>query len=173
MTSAIRLFRKDDAEALAALTIAAIRHIAVRAYSPDQIAAWAARHPGPPRFIASAAKGDVIVIAVDAVDVPRAYALLESDGHIDMLYCHPDYSGNGLAGRLLVEAEERALAGGILRLYTEASELARPVFERAGFTVLNRRCFTIGPAEGPVAIHNYAMEKLLNRTPHAVRTCFT
>lgn len=96
-----------------------------------------------------------------AVDLPRAYALLEPDGHIDMLYCHPDYSGNGLAGRLLVEAEDRARAAGILRLYTEASELARPVFERAGFTILNRHDFIIGPESTPVAIHNYAMEKHL------------
>ena len=161
MTGAIRPFREDDAGALAALTIAAIRHIGQRAYTPEQITVWAARHPGRQRFVASAAKGDTILIAVDAADKPLAYALLEADGHLDMLYCHPDHEGRGLAGRLLTDAEERARAAGIGRLYTEASELARPVFARAGYALLHRRDFNIGPADAPVAIHNYAMEKRL------------
>ncbi len=161
MTGAIRLFCEDDAGALAALTLAAIRVTGMRSYAPEQIAAWAARHPGAQRFIASAAKGDMILIAVDAADHPLAYALLEANGHLDMLYCHPDHTGRGLAARLLAEAESRARASGIACLFTEASELARPVFERAGYAVLQRRDFTIGPAEAPVSIHNYAMEKRL------------
>ena len=161
MISAIRLFCKDDAEALAALTLAAIRAIGPRAYAPDQVAAWAARHPGPQRFVASAAKGDTILVAVDEADKPLAYALLEADGHLDMLYCHPDHAARGLAGQLLAEAEKRARAAGLAYLYTEASELARPVFERAGYALLHRRDFAIGSVDAPVAIHNYAMEKRL------------
>lgn len=141
--------------------MAAIRVTGLRAYTPKQIAAWAARHPGPQRFVASAAKGDMILIAVDAADHPMAYALLEPDGHLDMLYCHPDHIGCGLAGRLLAEADRRAMAAGIACLFTEASELARPVFERAGYALLRRRDFTIPSPDGDIAIHNYAMEKRL------------
>ncbi|WP_296716731.1 GNAT family N-acetyltransferase [Erythrobacter sp.] len=162
MASIIRPFREDDAEPLAALTGAAIRSIGGRAYAPGQVAAWAARHPGPQRFIASAAKGDIILVTVNAADLPTAYALLEPDGHVDMLYCHPDYAGTGLAGRLLDSAEDRARAAGIARLFTEASELARPVFARAGFRLVQRRDFTIPHAGEDVAIHNYAMEKVLD-----------
>ena len=161
MISAIRLFCKDDAGALAALTLAAIRAIGPRAYAPDQVAAWAARHPGPQRFVASAAKGDTILVAVDEAGQPLAYALLEQDGHLDMLYCHPDHAARGLAGQLLAEVEKRAKAAGVACVFTEASELARPVFERAGYVLLHRRDFTIGSADAPVAIHNYAMEKRL------------
>ncbi|MBB3032974.1 hypothetical protein [Alteriqipengyuania lutimaris] len=55
---------------------------------------------------------------------------------------------------------------GATRLYTEASELARPAFERAGYHgaferagyhVSHRRDFEV---DG-VAIHNFAMEKVL------------
>ncbi len=156
---AVRRFRDDDAEALAALTLAAIRVTGLRAYAPEQVAAWSARHPGPQRFIASAAKGDTILVATDAADRPVAYVLTEPDGHCDMLYCHPDHAGRGLGGHLLAAAEVEARAVGLSRLFTEASELARPVFERAGFAVLHRRDFTIG--EG-VSIHNYAMAKVLD-----------
>jgi putative acetyltransferase len=161
MDDTLRPFRTSDAEALAALTLAAIRVTGLRGYAPEQVAAWAARHPGPERFISSAAKGDNILVAVDADDTPIAYLLTEPDGHCDMLYCHPDHSGRGLAAALLAETESWARAAQIARLFTEASELARPVFERAGFAVLHRRDFTIGPPEAPVAIHNYAMEKRL------------
>jgi putative acetyltransferase len=52
---------------------------------------------------------------------------------------------------------EHARAAGISRLFVEASENARPVFERAGFIVMRRRDFDVGG----VAIHNYAMERTL------------
>lgn len=161
MDNSLRPFRTSDAEALAALTLASIRVTGQRAYTPDQVAAWAARHPGPERFIASAAKGDTILVAVDAGDRPIAYVLTEPDGHVDMLYCHPDHTGNGVAGVLLAAAETVTRKSGVACLFTEASELARPVFERAGFAVLHRRDFTIVYAGADVAIHNYAMEKRL------------
>jgi putative acetyltransferase len=161
MDNTLRPFRSSDAEALAALTLAAIRVTGLRAYTPEQVAAWSARHPGPERFIASAAKGDAILVAVDANDTPIAYVLTEPGGHVDMLYCHPDHTGNGVAGVLLGVAEAEARKSEVACLFTEASELARPVFERAGYIVLHRRDFAIVYAGADVAIHNYAMEKRL------------
>lgn len=157
MGYAIRLYRDGEAPALAALTLAAIREVGARAYSPAQIAVWAGRHPGPQRFVESHAAGDLIAVSTDENDMPVAYALLERSGHLDMLYCHPDFTRQGRADAVLAEAERLALELGVTRLFTEASELARPVFERAGYSVLNHRDFAI---EG-VAIHNYAMEKQL------------
>ncbi len=161
MSVSLRAFRRDDAEALADLTLAAIRVTGLRAYLPEQIAAWAARHPDPQRFIDRATAGAIILIAADAEDRPLAYALTEPDGHLDMLYCHPDHTGRGLGLRLLAEAEQEARALALPRLFTEASELARPVFARAGYALLHRRDFTIPSTAGEVAIHNYAMEKWL------------
>jgi putative acetyltransferase len=160
MDYTIRPFRQGDAEAIAALTLAAIRVTGLAAYSEAQVAAWAARYSAA-RLHGGAAQGNVILLAADAGDRAAAYTVLEPDGHLEMLYCHPDHAGRGLALRLLAEAEAAARDRGIARLFTEASELARPVFARAGYGLLHRREFTIGPAEAPVAIHNYAMEKQL------------
>lgn len=99
----------------------------------------------------------MIFVACDTGDEPRAYALLEPDGHLDMLYCHPDHTRKGLANELLAHAEMVAHSEGMKRLFTEASELARPAFERAGYAVMHRRDFEV---DG-VPIHNYAMEKML------------
>lgn len=158
--AAIRPYRPEDAEAIAALTVAAIRTTALRAYCPAQVEAWAARYCVQ-RLLDGAAKRDVILVAPDADDQAIAYTVLETGGHLDMLFCHPDHTGKGLGLALLAEAEAAARAQGVTRMFTEASELARPVFARAGFTFLNRRDFAI-PFEGrEVAIHNFAMEKRL------------
>ena len=161
MAYTIRRYREGDAGALAEITLSAIHAIGPRAYSREQVLAWAARHPRAERFASSAANGAVIFLAVDANDRPVAYASLEPDGHLDMLYCHPDHTRRGLAVQLLAEAELEATRTGIVRLYTEASELARPAFERAGYRVSHRRDFSIPHAGGSVPIHKSAMTKPL------------
>lgn len=162
MSYAIRPFLESDATFLADVTVAAIRAVGAKSYTPEQVSAWAARHPSPQRFLDRAASGDHLFVAVDVNDIPAAYALLEPDGHLDMLYCHPDHTRRGLADGLLAASEQSAHQQGITRLYTEASELARPAFERAGYSVERRRDFTIEHDGKDVPIHNYAMEKRLN-----------
>jgi len=161
MAYAIRRFALDDAQALADITLQAIQAIGSSGYSPQQVAAWSARHPGPARFVLRAEQGHIILVAADDQDEPVAYTLLEPDGHLDMLYAHPQHTRQGLADRLLLEAEIVAQSLDVARLYTEASELARPAFQRAGYSVTHRRDFVIEHNGQDVPIHNFAMEKLL------------
>ncbi len=161
MSYVIRDYRDGDAPALAAITLAAIRGVGAHGYSPDQVAAWAARHPGAERFRERAAAGHRIFLVANRMDEPVAYSLIEPDGHLDMLYCHPDHTRQGLADRLLSAAEYHARGKAMARLYTEASELARPAFERAGYAVTHRRDFEIPFEDRKVPIHNFAMEKRL------------
>ena len=135
----------------------AIVEIAPRAYSPEQIATWRSRHCGTARYRERVAEGDAVFVAVDQRDRPIGYALVQTDGHLDHLYLHPDHTRRGLAERLLDAAETFARDRGIKRLCSEASDPARPAFERAGYRMTHRRDFSI---EG-VPIHNWAMEKPL------------
>ncbi|MBV7259919.1 GNAT family N-acetyltransferase [Erythrobacter crassostreae] len=162
MAYIIRPFADRDAPALSDLTLSAIRSVGSKSYTPKQVTAWSDRHPGARRFLDRAAAGHHIIVAADSGDNAVAYSLLESDGHLDMLYCHPDHTRRGLADELLAASEQHARANAMSQLYTEASELARPAFERAGYIVQHRRDFDIPHAGGAVAIHNYAMEKPLN-----------
>ncbi|MFZ1742176.1 MAG: GNAT family N-acetyltransferase [Pontixanthobacter sp.] len=158
MDYSTRRYRDDDADALHTLTLSAIKEIGLSGYSQEQVDAWAARHGSAERLRERVKNGHAIFVAADCNDSPVAFSLLEPDGHLDQLYCHPDHTRRGLADRLLVAAEEFARSKALTRLYTEASELARRAFERAGYAVSNRRDFHI---DG-VPIHNYAMEKDLN-----------
>jgi putative acetyltransferase len=157
----IRPFVPADAPALAELTVAAIATIGLRGYGIEQVLAWAARHPGPQRFVDGAAQGEAIRVAVAADDAAAAYAILTPEGHLDMLYCHPDHAGRGLASALLAAMDGEARARGLPRITTHASEIARPVFARAGYALLHRRDFTIALGDEDIPIHNYAMEKPL------------
>ncbi len=157
MAYAIRPWNDEDAAPLEAAALAAIRAIGPHKYTQEQVDAWAARLSANIDLSDRIARGAFIFVAEDADGVPVAYALLEDDGHLDHLYCHPDHTRRELAEQLLAAAEHFARPHGMTRLYTEASELARPVFERAGYTVSHRRDLQIGG----VPIHNFAMEKSL------------
>lgn len=143
------------------MIVAAIAEIGPHAYSAEQVAAWSARHPDASRYRERVADGDVIFVAADAQGRPVAYALIAPDGHLDHLYTHPEHTRRGLAAQLLARVETYAAAHAVERLYTEASEIARPAFERAGYVATRRREFTIAHADREVPIHNWAMEKLL------------
>ena len=162
MAYVIRPYRDDDAEVLAEILASAITDIGPHAYSPAQVAAWAARHPGARRYRERVAAGDVIFVAADVDDRPVAYVLLEQDGHIDHLYNHPEHTRRGLATQLLATAATYARKHGRERLYAEASDLARPAFERAGFAASHKREFTIPHGDRDVPIHNWGMEKPLS-----------
>lgn len=162
MPYVLRPFRSDDALCLSEIFAASVREIGAHAYSPDQVAAWVARSTATAkRILERAEKGHWIMVAADHDGAPIAYALLEPDGHLDQLYCHPEHTRKGLADSLLKAAEGQARRWRCDRLYTEASELARPAFERAGYVVTHRRDFAIEHDGQEVPIHNYAMEKVL------------
>ncbi len=166
----LRPYQPGDETWLSQITLSAIKAVGARHYTPEQVEAWSSGHHAPDRFANRAQLGAYIEIAVAGLALPVAYALLErdeagpsaGDGHLDMLYCHPEHTRKGLAEALLARCEERAREWGCPRLYTEASELAKGAFERAGYRVTHRRDFTIEGKSGPVPIHSYAMEKRLD-----------
>lgn len=159
MDHRIRAYAARDAAALATLFHRSVEGLAQRAYTPDQVAAWSARGGTPEETHARCTDGRAVFVAVDARDRPIAFTDLEPDGHVDMLFCLPEAEGTGAAHAAYRAMEAHARSSGIARLFTEASELARPFFERQGFRVLRRRDFEIGAG---VEIHNYAMEKRLD-----------
>jgi len=83
------------------------------------------------------------------------FAELEENGHFDMLYVAKEAIGTGVGGALCDAVETRARALGIARLFTEASKIARPVFERKGYSLIAEQSVTLNG----VALTNYRMEK--------------
>lgn len=153
----VREYRDGDAPLMAHLFYSSARELGSRRYTPEQIAVWAPDVPDPAKVHARAMDGRTTLVAVNAAGELVGYGDLEADGHIDHLYFRPDAAGTGMASKLLDELVARAKSAGMVRLYVEASELARGLFERNGFALLRRRDFELRG----VQIHNYAMERLL------------
>ena len=155
---AIRPYTANDTSALTKLFFASVREAGLKDYTGEQVSAWAPKPPDPNHFHEKATDGRTVLVAVNNHNEPVAYGDLEPDGHIDHLYCRPDFVGLGVASQLYDALEATARSRTMLRLYVEASEAARRLFLRKGFSIVERRDFMLRG----VAIHNYAMVKTLS-----------
>jgi putative acetyltransferase len=152
----IRRFRPADAGALAALFHASVREAGMRDYSSVQVIAWSPSEPDPEKYLRRA-ENSLVLVAENESGTLIGYGDLEANGHIDQLYCHPDHIGTGVGSALYLAIEAAAKQAEISVLFTEASEAARRMFERQGFTVENRNDFLLRD----VSIHNYRMTKAI------------
>lgn len=153
----IRSYQSNDATELAHIFYRSVRGIAPTFYSTEQLEAWASIEPHAQKMHEKFTDGRSVLLATDEEGRPVAFIDLESDGHIDLLFCAPEASGKGIATRLYTQLEELALKRNIPRLYVESSEVALRFFQKQGFNLIARRDFTLRS----VAMHNYAMEKIL------------
>ncbi|MUI16046.1 GNAT family N-acetyltransferase [Massilia dura] len=156
---AIRACLPGDAAALAELYRRSVGHFGPRAYSPAQVAAWAGGISAE-KIAACCGDGRHVAVAVAPDDTLLGWGDLEQDGHVDFLYCAPEAEGRRVGSALYDTLETHARAAGMARLYVEASELARHLFERRGFLLLRRNELIVNG----VAIHNFSMEKWLTAT---------
>jgi len=152
----IREFQASDAACLARLYFESARTLGRRRYSAEQVAAWAPAPVSTEIVKARALDGRLTLVATDDDGAVIAYGDLEQDGHIDHLYAHPAAAGRGIAAALLDALIEAAEASGMKELRVEASELAKGLFQRAGFTTVARRDFEVNG----VLIHNFAMTRV-------------
>ena len=117
---------------LAHIFTRAVHESACSHYTPDQLHAWA---PGDVAgFVSRHRAYDAIIAEIDGEIA--GFSDCRADGYIDMLYVNPDFGRRGVASALLAHIEALARPKGIDRLHVRASLTARPVFERAGFCVV-------------------------------------
>lgn len=153
----IREYKSQDAQAISEIFDRSIRIIGPSFYSAEQVEAWVSITPTPDQIHISSTDGRTMLVAVNEADYPVAFGDLEGNGHIDVLYCAPEAAGRGIMSSLYNTLEKIAANRNFKRLYVEASEAAKPLFEKKGFQIQARRELSIGK----ISIHNYAMEKVL------------
>jgi putative acetyltransferase len=151
----IRAYASADAGAVAELFRASVRGLAACDYTPSQLRAWAPDVIDDREFGERCRRKSTWVAEIDGRIA--GFSDLAPDGHVDMLYVHPDFARRGVAWALLGRVEEAARAADMRRLYTEASITARPVFEKAGFRVIVPQTVTV---RGETMM-NYRMERRL------------
>ncbi|MDB5555681.1 MAG: yafP [Rhizobium sp.] len=127
----LRRYVTTDLDGVIEVFQRAIREVACRDYDPAQVAAWSEvdRDDWEPWRLTRptwvAVRDEKII----------GFSDLEVDGHLDMMFVHPEHQGIGVASMLLVTVEEAAWQQRLFRIFTEASITARPFFEKRGFIV--------------------------------------
>jgi putative acetyltransferase len=150
---AVRSYVPTDCGPLIEVFRDSVRGTGLRHYSLEQVLAWAPDEIDYVRF--GARRANRMTWVAEIGGRPVGFADLELDGHIDMLFVHPDFQRRGVASALLEIVVSTAHERGLKRLYTESSIGARSIFERFGFLVQSDNTVAIGKQ----VLSNFRMEK--------------
>jgi len=141
MPIALRPFLPNDIPALASLYQASIEELAAEDYSEAQCAAWAGRADDEAAFGETLSQGLTLVAMIGGV--VAGFSTLAGKDQLDMLYVHPEFARRGIAGVLLDAIEKLAAARGAKKLDVEASDTAKPFFDKRGFEADHRNTVEI------------------------------
>ena len=156
---ALRPYLPADAKRCAEIFRASIEELAAEDYDADQREAWASRADDEEAFGARLLGALTLLAVIDREVV--GFASLKDGEEIDMLFVDPEFARQGV-GRALIEALTKlAQARGAKRLTTEASDVAKPLFERQGFAAQKRNIVR----KGDQWLANTTMTKTLGAEP--------
>jgi putative acetyltransferase len=156
---ALRPYLPSDARRCAEVFRASIEELAAEDYNANQREAWAATADDEDAFGGKLA-GMLTLIAVIGGEV-AGFGSLKGADMIDMLFVDPEFARRGVGGALVEALSKLAQARGAKRLTAEASEVARPLFERCGFTAEKRNLVRVGEEW----LANTTMSKTLDAAP--------
>ncbi len=132
----LRPYLPGDVEALAALFRASIEVLAEEDYDADQRAAWASAADDEAQFGAKL-EACLTLVAESGTDL-AGFISLKNNDTIEMLYTAPEFALRGVA-RFLCQATEMLAQGRKAgKLNVDASDTAQPLFEKLGFTPMQR-----------------------------------
>jgi putative acetyltransferase len=138
---ALRPYLPEDAEVAAAIFVASVEQLTADDYSEAQQDAWASAAADEDKFGGRLAGQLTLIATLDSA--PVGFASLKGADHLDMLYVHPDYVGQGVAATLCDALEKLAGARGAAALTVEASDNAAEFFAKRGYAATQRNTVTI------------------------------
>lgn len=133
----IRLYTTAELDAVIQVFTDAVHVLTTHEYDEAQRAAWA---PRPPDISTWHERMQQLQTWV-AIDDNRVTGFIscEMNGHIDLLYVSPLYARRGIASAMYQCAETNLALSGVTTLFTEASLVARPFFERFNSIVMQEQ----------------------------------
>lgn len=137
----LRPYLPSDLPVLSEIRYAAIEELTVDDYDEDQRQAWASAAEDEEALAESLEKGLTIVALVGGR--PVGFIALQEGGLIDQLFVDPVVARTGVASALMDAIERLAAARGIERLAVDASDTAKPFFEKHGFAAQFRNTIAI------------------------------
>ncbi|QBR70862.1 GNAT family N-acetyltransferase [Beijerinckiaceae bacterium] len=137
----LRPYLASDLPLLAEIRFAAIEELTVDDYDEGQRRAWASAADDD-EVLGQSLRNALTLIALIGGS-PVGFIALQNGGLIDQLYVHPAVARTGVASTLCDAIERLATARGIAALVTDASDTAKPLFEKRGFVPERRNTIEI------------------------------
>lgn len=130
----IRRYRPTDSQALADVYRNAIFGLGAGAYSPHQLATWAAYARDLHAFAAKLRHG-LTLISMQGPEI-AGFAQLHPFDHVALLFTNSPFARRGHASKLCDALEAHAVGLGVEIMRTAASHVARPFFLQRGYRVV-------------------------------------
>lgn len=129
----IRRFKISDTPSVVKVYRDSVLRIGPTAYSPEQIAAWSRYPTCEHDFGQRLTQGHTLVMEENGTIY--AFGQLQPRDCFAFLYTAGDTHKKGLGTQLFDALEAHAFSDGFIDMHTEVSRIARPFFERRGFTL--------------------------------------
>ena len=130
----LRNYIPTDADVLVEVYRDAARTLGRQAYTEEQTRVWAMHPEDIRQFRETLSEGLTVCAVVDGS--PVAFGQINPADHIAYLYCRSSHARRGYATAILAELEKHAVSNRITAIHLEASLVARPFFEKAGYHVV-------------------------------------
>ncbi|MDX1756600.1 MAG: GNAT family N-acetyltransferase [Marinobacter sp.] len=132
-TMEIRSYRAAELHELIKLFEASVSELTQAYYTEPQRRAWLSSVDNTGLWQQRLSAGETLV--AENSGFLMGFISFTDQGHIDLLFTHPQCARLGVATRLYQQAERRLFSRGVRRLHTEASRVARSFFTAMGFGV--------------------------------------
>jgi putative acetyltransferase len=139
---ALRPFLPADARRCIEIFRASIEELASEDYDADQREAWSAKADDAAAFAERLSASLTLIASLDGQSV--GFASLKGQAVLDMLFVDPAFARRGVGAALIDALVRIAEARGVGRLSVDASDTARPLFERYGFVAERRNLVAVG-----------------------------
>jgi putative acetyltransferase len=133
----IRKFHASDIGQIVMLFYETVHTVNKKDYSKEQLDAWASKDDEELRLESwkeSMSNNITYVALIDGRVV--GFSDMTEKGHLDRLFVHKDFQGQGIASSLVNVLESEARRLGITELDTHASITAKSFFEHHGFQLV-------------------------------------
>ena len=151
----IRTANQSDLPALAEVFKNSIRKIAPEEYCREQVEAWAASASNRESFSKFILEPTTFIAETD--NLILGFGGVTTAGYLASLYVRGDRYRQGIGSRLLIHIIKYTCGNNCHRLYTEASEFSKPLFEKFGFETYEEEDIE----RNSVIFHRYLMQKFL------------
>ena len=132
----------QDLPLLADMFVASVMELGVDDYGEEELAAWASAAEDEAAF-GQRLKPMLTLIAFFDGE-PAGFVSLKGNSGIDLLYVAPDQAGQGIGTALVKAIETLAVGRGAKVLSVDASDMAKPLFEKLGYVAQRRNTVDLG-----------------------------